>query len=169
MSNCSSWLRCGSVCGWRGFLNSQMSSDTRHKILLWTFSNFASCPAASGSLDQLLESIKRKAKATDHFPFHNGSAQDGKTSAKCKALVQRWFNIWWTRRKRCKGGQIIGRQRGKGGGGLGRQDRGWNILTCIWDEIFTSSFFGSIIVYMYIPYNCRWRGWRRQCKFFWPV
>ena len=20
-----------------------------------------------------------------------------------------------------------------------------------------------------IPDNCRWRGWRRQCKFFWPV
>ena len=30
--------------------------------------------------------------------------------------------------------------------------------------------YGSIWIWLScIPDNCRWRGWRRQCKFFWPV
>ena len=30
----------------------------------------------------------------------------------------------------------------------------------------TRAFF---TVCLFISHNCRWRGWRRQCKFFWPV
>ena len=42
-----------------------------------------------------------------------GQLRMGEDQAKCKALVQRWSNIWWKRRKRCKGGQTFGRQGGK--------------------------------------------------------
>ena len=43
-----------------------------------------------------------------------GQLRMGEHQAKCKALVQRWSNIWWTKWKRRRGGQIFGRKGGKG-------------------------------------------------------
>ena len=43
VSNCNSWSHCGSACGSEARLCLQMSSDTSHKMLLWTSLIPASC------------------------------------------------------------------------------------------------------------------------------
>ena len=45
----------------------------------------------------------------------------------------------------------------------------FSLMGRAWEVVVFSFGVGSCWVFTYIPDNCHWRHWRRQCKFFWPV
>ena len=104
---------------------------------------------------------------------------------------------WYSKMRKKKGWR--GEEAGLGGGGLEESGigigRGQNwkgrrevkpglkplVLTALLGQLphlntFASAFMTCNVTGLdeftlsnYIPHNCHWRHWRRQCKFFWPV